>query len=469
MFMYDCLIIYEVFPRELESVLLLKCELERRGYTVEFERRPYENVYALRKKYNNKVRTVIVPTLYSEDAMYWIYFFAGRVKTIFNLQWEQVSTFLGESENTGGRSMYPQGFCREATTLCWGEKPKENLINSGMIESKCPIVGPIHMDFFRKEFCRYYLDKDDLFRKFGLDPKKKKYLFISSFSFVALPKNLQEYLYDIQGQDYVDQLTKFSLQSQVLILKWFDDLLCAHPEILLIYRPHPIEFENQDLQNMKARHKNFKVISEYSVKQWILTVDKVYLWFSTSSVELFFSKTPFTILRPIPVPSEDKELTIFKNAKMINSYSSFIEDLEIFENSPLNSEIITRYYNVDKFKPSYERICDVIETSIISNQYDVNWNYHLVRNFKIRILRDLLKARLKPAYIRVLKLLNEFNMKYNTAILGSRVQRYFDGKESDYKIFHKDAYTWEAEIPNIIMKLEKIVHKENLHKLCPKG
>ena len=52
--MIDFLIIYEHEQRELENVTLLGAELERRGYSVCFEKVPFINSYLkLKRKHKN--------------------------------------------------------------------------------------------------------------------------------------------------------------------------------------------------------------------------------------------------------------------------------------------------------------------------------------------------------------------------------------------------------------------------------
>ena len=70
--MIDFLILYEVAVRELEGVTLLGNELINRGYSVEYLSftkvaiNKYANYHRFLKKFFNKVRVVLMPSLYHD-------------------------------------------------------------------------------------------------------------------------------------------------------------------------------------------------------------------------------------------------------------------------------------------------------------------------------------------------------------------------------------------------------------------
>lgn len=452
----DYLIIYEVYQRELENILLIKLELEKRGYTVAIERRPFRNISALRRKYYKKVKCVLVPTVYSEDVIYSVYLIAGKVDRIFNLQWEQVSSFAGEAGRTGGRSIYPQGICRGTNQLCWGEKPVENLINSGMDTQRCIIVGPIHMDFLRDEFSNYYLDRSDICHKYGFDPKKRIVIFISSFSLTAAPADLKKYLSDVVGKSYIEDFAEISIRSQNDILRWFDLYLKDNNDVEFVYRPHPTEFNTPLLMELDGKYSNFHIISDYSVKQWILISDIILTWYSTSCAEAYFANKPFHILRPYEIPHE-RELTILDGAKFINTYDEMVVHIEKGGDIPIDGVLLKKYYSFDSLKPSFVRLVDAISNNYSSTP-KMNWHHTSYKRFRNKAFLEVPKQYVMPLYIKILEKSELLNKKYGTRFFVNRIDRYTGMKQSTNKIFDKDTKNWEDRIPIITAKLQEVFY-----------
>jgi len=159
----DFLIIYEHKNREFESIALLKHELVRRGYTVEFFGfNEYHNIKKRRKLFNN-VKIAVMPSLYhDEEILSFVYGVAGKVKNIVNLRWEQV--FPRNTEKNLEHYVYPKENAKNAYHCCWGQRPLEMLLEVGVKRDNLFVTGPIQMDFVRKSFEGYYLGKSELFK-----------------------------------------------------------------------------------------------------------------------------------------------------------------------------------------------------------------------------------------------------------------------------------------------------------------
>ena len=87
----DFLILYEHKNREFESIALLKHELVKRGYAVEFF--AFSEIHNRKKKKRlfGNVSIAVMPSLYhDEEILEFVYGVAGRVKNIVNLRWEQL-------------------------------------------------------------------------------------------------------------------------------------------------------------------------------------------------------------------------------------------------------------------------------------------------------------------------------------------------------------------------------------------
>ena len=112
----DFLIFYEHKNREFESIVLLKHELVKRGYTVEFWSF-YENNNKKRKALFNNVNIAVMPSLYhDEEILSFVYRVAGKVKNIINLRWEQI--FSNQIENNLDYYVYPRENAKFAYHCC---------------------------------------------------------------------------------------------------------------------------------------------------------------------------------------------------------------------------------------------------------------------------------------------------------------------------------------------------------------
>ena len=66
--------------------------------------------------------------------------------------------------------------------------------------------------------------------------------------------------------------------SMAQTLDWFDRYLGEHPEVELVYRRHPSEWNSPALDQLAKKRPNFHVIFADSVKQWIVAADSISIW-----------------------------------------------------------------------------------------------------------------------------------------------------------------------------------------------
>ena len=208
-------------------------------------------------------------------------------------------------------------------------------------------------------------------------------VFISSFSYVNLP---EEY-----AQDAGDQFIKICTESQKIVLQWIERILTEREDVFFIYRPHPAEASNIKLNEMEKRIDRFRVINQHSVKQWILIVDQIYNWYSTSFMEIFSAGKSCFLLRPIKVPLEN-EIEIFLTASFIENYDEFSATIDMKSQFPVSSDIMYQNYFVDSNEATYikaanelERIYSDQENILPENLYEKNHPsiYQLFRAFPL--------------------------------------------------------------------------------------
>jgi surface carbohydrate biosynthesis protein len=416
--MIDILINYEHKVREIESLCLIKNEMVKRGFTVEFTSTYDEE--RVRFKYFQKAKIVISSTLYNDACLFeFVYKNAGFCKKVVNLQWEQSLTNYDECDKNFYQN--PKGFAKEALHLCWGDASKKRLLNSGVEDDRAIVVGPIHMDLLNKKYKNYYDNKNEIADIFNLDASKDWVLFISSFTYTNMTKET----YNEELKCYGERLNDFkeiSTKSKDEILKWLEDGLKTYPNKIFIYRPHPSEKEDERLIKLETLYFNFKIISNLSVKQWIKTSDKILTWYSTSAAEVFFSDKNCHILRPVEIPFE-WEVTIYNKSIKIDNLKDFLQLLQLKdEKFPLDLEVLNSYYNYKAEVTTTNRICDILEKMISSDIYDMRkYKSNLVIYIFLQRLRHRILFHLKETFVNLKLLYIIFNFKYLRNILNAHI------------------------------------------------
>lgn len=390
---YDFMILYEVKNREFETVCLLKYELERRGYSVCV----VESWQAMREPYDPVSADVMLTfALYNDNQLHYSLSFAKDVKHIINLQWEQIYT----NSDLEQASLYQIcGKALQAYHVSWGKMNADRLIHScGVPTDRIIPAGHPALDWTKPLFRGYYQSRQELLEQYGIPCEKKVILFVSSFSYVNLPEViLGTELYNSQAND-PRAFQRISVLSQRVILDWFREAAQAHPEFEFIYRPHPAEADNAEIVRMTQEIHNFRVISDYSVKQWISIADKVYTWYSTAVAEMFYFQKKFEILRPLEIPSS-MEVTIYNDADFVTEKSVFLQSLVSEDiHFPISEETFSRYYFYDPEKYSYQILCDKCEELLLDARKKTlpafpeyapkaaTWQDHLLQRTKIAIL-----------------------------------------------------------------------------------
>lgn len=386
----DFLISYEHKSRELESILLIKKELEGRGYTVQLHGL-YDKDFCVHqplKKVNPKV--IVVPAAYDLGIIScFAYNLAGLNNKIVNLQWEQVLSLKEEADEQGYHN--PKGLAKQVVHLCWGSNTLNRLLKGGVDPKKVFVTGPVHLDLLRPDFNKYFLTRKELSSIFNLNDSKDWILFVSSFSYCTISETQLQTIADSYGIDDTTYFKNFSLQSKEQILSWFELLLEKGLDKILIYRPHPDEVgRDSRLIELERKYPNFRVISDYPLKHWVKAADNIFNWYSTSMADIFFLNKPCQILRPVKIRAE-QEVAIFKNARFITQYKDFencVNGDSTFCMS-LDSEVIKGYYKFDA-KPCFLNVCDVLEKVYSSTQYDIKISLDLkikdfINRFKVPI------------------------------------------------------------------------------------
>ena len=350
----DFLILYEHTVREYESDLLLKLELERRGYQVEIRQLldpKYRRLFG-----QDKPEVLVASCMYDNEAINsHVYNNIGRCDKIVNLHWEQM---LSDTQEEGDW-FNMNGNAKRCIQTCWGKRTAARLQAHGIDPKNTPVTGAVMMDFLRPEFKGYFKDKAALCREFGLDPDKKLHLYISSFGYASMSEEEVAELSRMAGTDF----TGFAATNRISMdqtLRWFDAYLGDHPEVELVYRRHPSEWNSPALEELSRKRPNFHVIFADSVKQWIVAADSISIWMSTAIAEVYMAGKSCHILRPVPIEHE-YDPVIYKGARYVTSYEEFCTAMAQSDPPfPIQREVIEGYFDPSP-RPAYLRMADLLE------------------------------------------------------------------------------------------------------------
>ncbi len=350
----DFLILYEHTVREYESDLLLKLELERRGYRVEI--RQLLDRKLLRLFTWDKPRVLVASCMYDNEALNsHVYNNIGRCDRVVNLHWEQM---LSDTQEEGAW-FNMEGNAKKCVQTCWGSRTAARLQAHGMAPKNTPVTGAVMMDFLRPEFAGYFQTKEALCRAHGLDPAKRLHLYISSFGYASMSEAEVAELSRMAGTDFTG-FARTNRVSMAETLRWFDAYLAAHPEVELVYRRHPSEWNSPALEALAQKRPNFHVIFADSVKQWIVAADDISIWMSTAIAEVYMAGKTCHILRPVPI-EHAYDPVIYRGARTITDDTAFRAAMDAPPPPfPIAREVIEGYFAPGE-TPAYRRMADLLE------------------------------------------------------------------------------------------------------------
>jgi surface carbohydrate biosynthesis protein len=342
---YKCrvLIVYERKNRELETAVLLREKLRNLGLECKITQFYWGYDFNL---FSSAPDVLIVPHLYSGASVARLIGRYGRPKAIINLQYEQV---LSEKwEKLGHHN--PSDVAQNAIHVCWGKATFDRLRDFGVPSKNLLMIGAPHLDLLSQVDSEAYVaHKKSLSKQFGLSANCKWVLFLSSFTYADISLHRLRMNESVSGSNLSD-FVEIHTKSRNEIIGWLEAALIDNPEKLFVYRPHPDELSLDNVELLKTKYSNFKVISFGSAKQWILASDTILSWYSTTVVESHYLKKRYQILRPLDLP-DYFDSVLLKKAKFLIEKSEFLSclnekvDLSIL---PLKDTDVADYYdNID--------------------------------------------------------------------------------------------------------------------------
>jgi surface carbohydrate biosynthesis protein len=285
----DILIFIEHLNRELDTALLLKILLSRRGYSVKLASVFYdlwESVATLRPK------LLIVPWAYTEVRKYCRFEpQPGEGLRILNLHHEQLGV-EGHMES----HMAPKGEAKKVFHLAWGVRFDRILRSRGVPSGLIFRTGSPRLDFLRPDMRHFSPGRETLSVLYGLDPAKRWVLVVGNFSLVSVSERFVREKVR-QGRKEYPAAVERARWLYRRTLDWMQRLAEESLDIEVIYRPHPAERLTPELVERVGRVPRLKLIAEGPIGDWILQAGSVFVWSSTSSVDALAADRPVFALR----------------------------------------------------------------------------------------------------------------------------------------------------------------------------
>lgn len=363
---YDFILMYEHKVREFDNLCLLKYELDRRGYRTKIL---YVNDWELlqTRKVAYETRVLVIGYCYTSSSIRDYASYRIKFDKVVNLQWEQMITKDQENDSNSFRNL--SGLAKEIVHISWGEKNYRRLVEkAGVSPQNVKIAGNITMDLLQPKFKGFYLSRDEICDKYGLSKEKKVCLFIAGFKYLEVSQQKREENIKRFGEGRRRYL-EVAEKEQLTILEWFEQFLKERDDFIIVYRPHPGD-SSPRAEKLADKYDNFVVISELSVKQWIVVCDLVCAWNSTAIFEAFFAgRNPF-FLCPYPIP-EDQSHPLIAKMNKVQDYSTFYATMTGKKTElGLTKEMVNPYYLVDEETLGYVKVSNELEAVYRNPQYD---------------------------------------------------------------------------------------------------
>ncbi|ALU14150.1 hypothetical protein ACH52_1362 [Eubacterium limosum] len=391
------ILFYEGKRRELDACESLKREIESNYkhniqiFQIVFE---YRKAVAYAKK--NKVDMLIMPWLYSERCYYFTQPFIKLNPKLFvvNMHHEQIASEFSDCIYNI-TSLHKN----HVIHFVWAENFKNILIKKGVKEELIFINGNIRLDStFNVKYNKVLLAKE-----FNLDINKKWILLSESRGWVLNFKkngtrawsNLITNTKELEKQACQEMR---SLENTINDIKSIDEVFYDKYE--LIYRPHP-----GTLSPFKDKEDNLRVISKYSIYEWLNVVATNIVWTSSSIFETEAFGIPGFVMN---TPEIEKKFIPFGLEKYphINKINEIDTRLDCFE---FQKNKIYPYYIGEcegkNIKKTGELIDIILKTGIKNYQpKKIKCSYKLFRfNLWIALLNLVTKLTINLNLIEKIK------------------------------------------------------------------
>lgn len=453
----DFLFVYEHKVRELENLCLMKYELDKRGYQTKIVYIDDAfNAMQDRPIYHAKV--VCTMACYDNYTLFWHTKEFVKFEKVIDLQWENI-VYPKDEKREGAYKNY-LGIGKDVIHVSWGKQNVKRLLEAAHLDKRnVKLTGHVGMDFLRNPLNRYYLSKEELFAKYQLPQDKQVVLFASPYYGDCLSQDYLDGMCERFGEDWINYY-KFMCDSQKIVLSWFERLCTENPDIIIIFRPHP-GHPSIMANELAKRCSNFRIIAGESVKQWIVTCDRVYTGNSSVIVEAFFAKKMCNLLFPLPT-TPGFELKLITDSKKITDYEEFALSIGVDNQEfPAPKESIEEIYLIDWKTPNYIKFADMAEEVLYDDFFRLSKKQ--LREYKgysgsEKAVRAFVNTPI--VYDIYLSMLNNSKLQFGFLQNQREIRKKTHEHLKDIERQHEHELTSEEEINSIIGRIRFALESE---------
>lgn len=427
----DVLILVEHKVREFETAVLTKYFFEKKGFSVSIDTIRFNKEETF-LKYQPKI--VFLPYAYSDKAI-------GRAHALCRFRNNPLFVnYHHEQMSFDGKYTHlPREGAINTIHLSWGQKFTEALINSGCKPNTILTIGNPRLDFYTERLKKIGLSREELAVKYNLDLNKKWILFMGDPTYLCLknvnPGNAE--IYNKRKQYY-----EIGSLNRIKLFEFIEKL--DNNEYEFIYRPHPsyAELDKNDDSTIKMmENSSFHFISEETIRNWILNVNKVLTFNSTSSIECAVANVPFYLFRVHEnVPKFEYNILKDYEYKIVN-FDTFI--------TAINSDKMdfTSFKKRVEDEVLFDYIGQVIE-KLVNKTVDLLPNKDVGRIGFKRI--NVFKTRTKCLAKKIVSFFRKSN------VVNSIIKRKKDVRFLNVSKYGDDVFTQE-EIDKLIERIKKVL------------
>lgn len=456
----DFLFIYEHKVRELENLCLMKYELDRRGYRTKIVYID-DALNAMQDRPIYYAKVVCTMACYDNYTLFWHTKEFVKFEKVIDLQWENIVYAKDEEREDAYKNYY--GIGKDVVHVSWGQQNVTRLLKAAHLdEKKVKLTGHVGMDFLRSPLNKYYLSREELFAQYHLPLDKKVILFASPYYGDHLSQDYVKGMCERFGDNWPEYY-KFMCDSQQIVLSWFEKVCKENSDIIIIFRPHP-GHPSKMAEELADRCGNFRIISEESVKQWIVTCDRVYTGNSSVVVEAFFARKMCQLLFPLST-TPGFELKLITDSKKITTYEDFSESVRFgCQEFPTPQESIEEIYLIDWETPNYIKFSDMAEEVLHDDYYRLSRKQlkaYKEYSLKAKIVRTFVNTPV--LYDLYLSLLNNHKLQFDFLQNQRNIRQKTHDMLREVEKQHEHELTSEEEIDSITTRIKYALEDREEH------
>ena len=297
----DIIYFFEHAARELDVACLFKYYAERDyGVSVELCQWPCRGTYALK---NFVPKMVILPFCYQEMSHNFC-LLEWRDAIYFNLSWEELF-YPGNATAKTPRNDFAT---KHVLHHAWSNEYAEFLKGNGVPENHIYINGNPTYALYQEPYRHYYMGREQLADKFGLDAHKKWIFFPENYNWAFYSDYmLERFIQSGQSPEQVAAMKNFCSQSFEAVVEWCSSIV-EQEGVELILRPRPAthieDFSKAVAATLGNVPNGIHILQDQTVREWILASDMIVSSHSTSLIEAAISGKPTFMLQPYPLPAD---------------------------------------------------------------------------------------------------------------------------------------------------------------------